>query len=586
MKKIGENLKGHYREVILGPLFKLFEAILELLVPLVMASIIDNGILKNDKSYIVKGGLLLIILAILGIIAAMICQYYAAVAGGYFGRNLRGQIYQHVMRLSGDEVDKYGTGGLITRLTSDANQIQVGINIAIRLATRVPFLALGSIIMALMINVKIGLIFLFSTPFIALVLYIIMKRTVPQYKNIQSGNDTLSRLAGENLEGARVIRAFSREENETQEFASEAEILSRLTKRVGKISALLNPLTSVIVNFAIIAIVWLGAGQVFQGDMQTGAIIALVSYMNQTLLAMIVAANIIVLFTRAIASAKRVAEVLETEPSIVDGAGAIENANAPIIAFQNASYTYHTGARNAIENISFSVEKGTTLGIIGGTGSGKSTLIKLLLRQYDCTSGVVMVQGADVREYKLPVLRGKIGLVPQTAALFTGTVRRNMQISAPKAEDKDIWVALEAAQAAEFVKQMPDRLDSKITEGGKNLSGGQRQRLTIARALVRKPEIVILDDASSALDYATDAALRKSLAILSKTEGLTTVMISQRASALQSAHKIIVLDDGQLAGEGTHEQLSATCEVYKEICASQGMTPKEPEVVQAGEVTK
>lgn len=575
MKLIAKNFKGLYKEIILGPLFKLFEAVLELMVPLVVADIIDTGIRGNNSSYILQRGLLLVLIAVLSVAAAMICQYYAARAAGHFGRGLRNQLFSHVLNFSGPETDEYGTGGLITRLTNDVNQIQTGVNMSIRLATRAPFLAIGSIVMALLIDWKIGLIFLLSTPLIVWVLYAIMKRTVPSYGAIQSGQGALSRLAGENLEGARVIRAFSRQNLENEEFEQAANDLTALTVRVGKISAALAPVTGFIINLAIIGIVWAGAGFVFKGTMQPGTIIALVSYMNQTLLALVVAANLIVLFTRAAASTKRVAQVLDTSPAITSGPGAVEVEGAPALCFNQVDFAYHTGASNALEQINFTLQAGKTLGVIGGTGSGKTTLTNLMQRFYDVTAGEVLLFGVNVKEYTLPQLRQIYGIVPQTASVLGGTIRYNMRMAAPNATEEDIWHALEVAQAAEFVRDTPDGLDTVLEEGGKNLSGGQRQRLTIARALVRKPRFLLLDDSASALDYATDAALRKALAqdAAQQTNGAmrTTMIISQRASTIKNADLILVLDDGRIAASGTHEQLLQSCGVYKEICVSQGL---------------
>ncbi len=574
MKQIAQNFKGKYKEIILGPLFKLLEAIMELFVPLVMASIINNGIIKGDKNYILHGGLLLVLLAVLCICAGMICQYYAAVAAGHFGKGLRRQVFKHVLSLSQNEADIYGPGGLITRITNDVNQIQNGVNMTIRLATRAPFLAVGSVVMAMVVNWKIGLIFLAATPVIGVVLYVVMKKTLPSYGRIQKGQDALSRLSGENLEGARVIRAFSRQEKEQLDYEKQAMDLSVLLMRVGKISAMLNPLTSLITNIAILAIVWFGATFAFNGHLLPGEIIALVSYMNQTLLAMLVAANLVILFTRGLASTKRVADVLELKPTIVDGAGAAEDALAPAIVFENVSFAYHEESETAVEGLNFAIGKGQIVGVIGGTGSGKTTLVNLLMRYYDVTGGSVRVYGANVKDYTLHALRQKIGLVPQTAALFSGSIRRNLQIGAKNATEQEMWDALRLAKAADFVEKMPEKLDSMLVEGGKNLSGGQRQRLTIARALVGKPEIVVLDDSSSALDYATDAALQKGLREQAQARGLTVVMISQRVAALQKADAILVLEDGNLAGQGTHEELLRENEVYQEICASQGVLPQ------------
>lgn len=583
MKKIAENFRGHYKELILGPMFKLLEAVLELLVPLVMASIIDVGIARGDTRYVVTRGLLMLLLGALGVVFAMICQYYAAIVAGQIGQSLRKQTYKHAMALSGADIAPMGAGGLITRLTNDVNQIQTGINMVIRLASRAPFLAIGGIIMALRIDLTIGSIFLVSIPLIVLILYFIMRRTLPSYGKIQSEQDNLSRLSSENLAGVRVIRAFSRQEEEVRGYDAAGNDLTRLTIRVGKLSAALNPLTSVIVNFAIIAIIWLGAGHVFEGRLLTGEVIALVNYMNQTLLALIVAANLVVLFTRALASARRVEAVLEMEPSVAadkDGTLEIpaENTNHPVptASFHDVNFAYYEGADNVLSHISFSLLPGQTVGMIGGTGSGKSTIANLLMRYYDSDSGEVSFRGVDVRRLDPKALRAQIGLAPQKAVLFAGSIRRNLLIAAPDATDADIWHALEVAQGAEFVRKMPGQLDAMVEEGGKNLSGGQRQRLTIAQALVRNPQLLILDDSASALDYATDAALRRALAQERAANPARTILIiSQRAASLKNADHILVLDDGQLAAQGTHEQLLATSSVYQEICHSQGIGTQE-----------
>lgn len=569
MKKIAENFKGHAKELILGPFFKLLEAVLELLVPLVMANIIDVGIRNKDFAYIAKNGAILVLLALLGAAAAMICQYYAAVCGAHFGQRLRRQVYGHVMSLSPQEVDSVGVGGLITRLTNDTNQMQVGVNMAIRLGTRVPFLAIGSIVMAIVINWKIGLVVLASAVLMALVLYAIMHRTIPMYGDIQHKQDEISRLSQENMDGARVVRAFSRQQDEKKNYSAAAAKLTAVMVKVGRISAGLNPLTTLIVNIGIGLIVWWGAGVAFNGGIAPGEIIALVNYMNQTLLALIVAANLIVIFTRAIASGKRISCLLSIQPAIVDGPGAKQDEAAPAIQFSGVNFAYHKGAENALANINFAIQKGETIGIIGGTGSGKTTMMQLILRNYDTDAGSVFVSGDNVKNYTLGALRGKIGMVPQKASLFSGTIRTNLAVGAPHANEEDMWQALEQAQGAEFVRKLPKGLDAPVEEGGKNFSGGQRQRLTIARALVRKPQILILDDSASALDYATDAALRK--ALRAETGGMTTLIISQRAATLMQADKILVLENGNLAGADTHKNLLQSCEVYREICASQGI---------------
>lgn len=575
MQKIIQNFKGHYRQLIAGPAFKLFEAVLELFVPVVMANIIDVGIASGDTQYILVHGLIMLGLGILGFGAAMVCQYYAALAGGGIGRSLRKQVYAHCMKLSGGDISALGVGGLIVRLTGDVNQVQTGINMTIRIGTRAPFLAIGSIIMALRINARIGLVFLASTPLIVLALYGIMKKTLPGYGQVQAAQDTLSQQSSENLSGARVIRAFATQEAEREAYEETSALVTKRMIRVGKISALLNPLTSVIANAAIIVIVWLGAGYVQGGVMLSGEIIALVSYMTQTLLALIAGANLIVLLTRALASARRVNDVLETEPGIVrlerfDAAP--QGGHACLLRFDRVWFGYHSEGEPALSDISFSIAPGEMVGLIGGTGSGKSTILHLIMRYYDVDDGAVFLEGRDIRGMEPGALRSQIGLTPQRAVLFAGTIRHNLMIAAPQATEADLWHALETAQCADFVRKLPGGLDAPVQEGGKNLSGGQRQRLTIARALVRKPRLLILDDATSALDYATDAALRAALEREKQAypeRGI--LLVSQRAASLMRADQILVLDDGRLVGRGTHAQLLRDNDVYREICLSQGL---------------
>ncbi len=610
MKLIAQNAKGHYKEIILGPLFKLLEAILELLVPLVVADMIDAGVMKGDMNYVLTRAGMLVGIAALGVTCAMICQYYAAKAGGAFGRSLRRQLYVHVLRLSPSQAAHFGAGSLSTRLTNDANNIQAGLNMMIRLGTRAPFLAIGSVVMAMYLNPRIGIIFLICTPVVALVLYMIMRYTIPGYEKVQHKQDELSRLSGENLSGIRVIRAFSRQKEEQAQYDDAASGLSLQMMRVGKISAAVNPITNIIVSAAIVCIVWMGAGYAASGDVLPGEVIALVAYMNQVLLALIVAANLTVLFTRALASTRRVAEVLNTQPTIADGIGAQPIEDAPAVEFKDVCFAYHEGAQNALEHISFTAQRGQTIGVIGGTGSGKSSLVNLMVRHYDTSGGEVLIGGQDVRAYKLHELRAQMGVVPQTAALFSGSVRQNLQIANPNASDEEMWQALSDAQAQEFVQQMPnggvdksgdleyvkcekkalssphrrrgedskklnhlyvatpkDGLNAQVHEGGKNLSGGQKQRLCVARALVKAPQILILDDATSALDYTTDAKLRSALKKISQE--CTVFFISQRVDSIKEADRILVMDDGVLAGQGTHEELLRSCEVYREICASQ-----------------
>lgn len=573
MKRLFRYFDGYRKQLILGPVFKLTEAILELFVPLIMASIIDKGIANGDVHFIIGHGVLLLLLGAVGLGCALTCQYFAAVCAHGFGRSLRRDLYRHVFSLSQEQCGKIGTNSLITRLTNDVTQVQTGVNMFIRLAVRAPFLTIGSIVMAFTINAKIASVFLVSTPLIMLVLYLVTKKSLPQYARIQRGQDTIARLSGENLEGARVIRAFSKQEDEIRDFRRAGDDLAALTVRVGRLSALLNPVTSVIVNLAIAAIVWAGAGTAQTGGIEQGEIIALVNYMTQTLLALIVLANIIVVFTKALAGAKRISTVLETESSMPqpkqDGT---EPKGADCIRFSHVSFRYPDAGEDALEDLDFSVKRGQTLGIIGGTGCGKTTTARLLCRAYDASQGTVLINGVSVRERSAAALHKKIGIVPQTPRLFTGTVRSNLTLGAD-VPDAQLWQALEIAQAADFVREKPGALDEPVREGGKNLSGGQKQRLAIARALAKRPEILILDDASSALDYATDAALR--CALREKTQGMTVVMISQRASALKHADRILVLDDGRQCGFGTHEQLLAECSVYREICRSQGIAAKE-----------
>ncbi|MDL2253196.1 ABC transporter ATP-binding protein/permease [Ruminococcaceae bacterium OttesenSCG-928-I18] len=573
MKQIAKCFKGNYREMTLGPLFKLAEAVLELLVPLVTASIIDVGVANGDTAFVLQRGGLLLLLAVLGAAAGLTCQYFAAGAAANFGQHLRRQVFAQVMRLSPAETGHIGTGGLSTRITNDVNQIQAALNMLIRLGTRVPFLAVGGILMAMILNVRAGLIYLAATALITLVLVLVMRHTMPKYGEIQAGQDELFRLGMENLEGVRVIRAFSRQGSEKKTFDASADRLTKLLLRTGKISAALNPAASVAANGAVILVVWLGAGYVHAGTMQTGEVIALVNYMTQVLLALLVAANLIVLFTRAIASVKRVESVLEIQPAVTDGPSAAGRTDAPAFAFKGVEFCYYEGADNALSGLSFEAQPGQTIGVIGGTGSGKSTLVRLLLRHYDVDKGSVEVQGVDVRRYTLPQLHEKIGVVPQKTILFSGTIRTNLQMAAPNADEKALWDALRAAQATDFVRQKKEGLDTPLGEGGAGLSGGQRQRLAIARALVRRPEILILDDAASALDYATEAALRRALKALAAESGnrMTTLLISQRVAAIRQADVILVLDEGRLVGKGVHESLLRENELYREICASQGI---------------
>lgn len=576
MKALFANFRGYYPQLILGPLFKLLEAVLELMVPLLVANIIDVGIASGDRAYVLRQGLFLLLLAVLGMAAATTCQYFASVAAFGFGASLRRQVFRHILTLSGHETDAIGSGSLITHITNDVNQVQNGVNMFIRLATRAPFLAIGSIVMAFVLNARIALIFLAATPLIILVLYQVMKRTLPDYARIQQRQEHLGTLTGENLEGARVIRAFSRQESEMQDFSNASDALSALTIRVGRISAALNPLTYVIANFGIMFILWFGARFANQGLILSGDVFAMVNYMTQTLLALIVLANLIVQFTRAAASARRLSTLLSTESSIQGQSVSADTTKNSFLSFENVDFSFSgPEGKNVLQQITFTAQKGQTIGVIGGTGCGKTTLANLILRFYDVTGGRVLLDGKDVRSYSLEELRKRIGYVPQKVALFSGTIRSNLLLGAPDADDTELWTALRTAQAQAFVQEKPEKLDAPVEEGGKNFSGGQRQRLTIARALAKKPSLLILDDSSSALDFATDAALRR--ALKQETSGMTVLLISQRASAVKDADLILVMDEGRIAGQGRHAELLYSCPVYREICISQ-------KLVQANDV--
>lgn len=568
MFKLLKYLKGYIPQSIIAPLFKFLEASFELAVPIVMANIIDIGIKNNDEGYVYKMGLILVLLGVFGLAAAITAQYFAAKAALGFGTALRRDFYRHLNTLSHAEIDKIGAPTMITRVTNDINQAQTGVNMFLRLFLRSPFIVIGSIVMCLTVSPSLTLIFGIAAPVIGLIIYLIMTNTIPKYKHIQSRLDRVSLLTRENLSGVRVIRAFSRQKNEKEDFEVETGELLKAQIRAGRVSALLNPLTFAVVNLAIAAILWFGGGSVDSGAITQGELIALVNYMNQILLALIVVANLIIILTKSGASASRINDIFALTPSVTDENNAPQEAvhGAPAVEFKNVTFAYHKD-KPTLENISISVKKGETLGIVGGTGSGKSTFVNLIPRFYDITEGELLIDGNDVRKYPLSQLRGKIGIVPQRAVLFKGTIRTNMQWGNRNATDEEIWDALETAQAAEFVKKLPDGIDSAVEQGGRNFSGGQRQRLTIARAVVMKPEIIILDDSSSALDFATDAALRSALARdLSES---TVLIVSQRASGVKHADKIIVLDDGRTAGIGTHKELFESCGVYREICLSQ-----------------
>ena len=568
MKKLLRFLKGYERESFLAPLFKMLEATFELIVPLVVANIMDIGIKNQDNAYIWHQCVLMVLLGVIGLVCSLTAQYFSAKAAMGFSTALRREMFAHISKLSYRELDKLGTPTLVTRITNDVNQAQTGVNMVLRLFLRSPFIVVGAVIMSFTIDVKIGFIFLIAVPLISIVIYGIMRTTVPIYKKAQSSLDRISLITRENHVGARVVRAFGRQKEEYKEFAEINDDYTRVQIRAGKISALLNPATTVIMNFAIIGILWHGSKEVSVGILTQGEVVALVNYMNQILIALIALANLIVAVTKALASGVRLNEVLDTQPSLTDEGSSVqtENKKAPRVAFENVSFTYAGSKEPALSHISFTAEPGETIGIIGGTGCGKSTLVNLIPRFYDASAGTVKVDGNIVRNYPFSQLRKEIGMVPQQAVLFKGTIRDNMKWGKEDATEEEIQQALTIAQASDFVNSKPEGLDTMVNQGGSNLSGGQRQRLTIARALVGSPEILIMDDSASALDFATDAALRHAI---HQTKGMTVFIVSQRATSIKQADKILVLDDGQLVGTGTHKELMESCEVYREICLSQ-----------------
>lgn len=568
MRYLTRYLKDFKKELILGPAFKLIEAIFELIVPLVMAKIIDVGITSGNTGYILRMGGLMLLLGAVGLCCTLVCQYMAACASQGFGTKVRSGLFAHINSLSHAEIDYFGTPSLITRLTNDVNQLQVAVAMLIRLVVRAPFLVIGAAVMAMLLDWKLALIFLIVIPLVALTLYLVMAKSVPFYKAIQKKLDRLSLITRENLSGVRVIRAFSKQKTEQRRFDEANSDLLRASVNVGKISALLNPATSIILNGAIVAIIWFGAMRVDAGSLSQGQIIAFVNYMTQILLALVVVANLVVIFTKAAASAARVQEVFETAASVRE-----YSANAPALSpsgaleWKNVSFSYHGTDEKALSNINLTVRPGETVGIIGGTGSGKSTLVNLIPRFYDVTEGEITLGGVDIRKLPFSVLRGKIGVVPQRAALFSGTLMENMKWRKEDASEEEIRAALDVAQASEFVSRMPNGLQTEILQGGKNLSGGQRQRLTIARALVGQPDILILDDSASALDFATDARLRA--ALRENCRDKMVFLVSQRVNTVRQADQIVVLDDGEIVGCGTHAELLQGCGVYREICLSQ-----------------
>ena len=560
-------LKNYKKESIIGPLFKLLEVCFELIVPLITANIIDVGIRRGDLGYILARGGILVFMGVLGLTCSLTAQYFAAKASVGFGTEVRHDLFAHIQRLSYAEVDKIGSATLVTRMTSDINQAQSGVNLVLRLFLRSPFVVVGAVVMSFTISVRLSVIFLIAVPVLALIIYGIMVITIPLYRKVQKWVDQVLLSTRENLAGIRVVRAFCTQKKEQEEFEEKCSGLFGEQIHVGKISACMNPMTYVVVNAATIAIVWYGGFQVDAGAVTQGEIIALVNYMSQILLALVALANLILSFTKAMASGDRIMEVFDLKPGIISGEGKKGEDQTYAVEMENVQFSYTKDAAPALSDIHLKIRQGETVGIIGGTGSGKSTLVQLIGRFYDADQGRVKVFGTDVKDYDLQELRSKIGMVPQRAVLFHGTIRENLKVGKENASEKEMYEALKTAQALEVAESKEDGLDAMISEGGKNLSGGQRQRLTIARALVRKPQILILDDSASALDFATDARLRR--ALKEDTENMTVFLVSQRVSSLMHADRILVLEDGEPAGMGTHEELLKTCQVYREICRSQ-----------------
>ena len=574
------------RYMVIGPACKLIEVIFDLLTPLVIAQMIDKGIGSHDVNAVIHYGMVLGAMAVIGISFTLVCQKMAALTSQGMGTDIRGALYEHINKLSYAELDRFGTPSLITRITNDVNQVQLAVALGVRMLIRWPFLAVGSMVAALAIDLKLGVIFLICTPAIGLVFWFVMARCIPYYKQLQAKLDRIALICREGLSGARVVRAFVREGHERERFAQAADDQARVAIAVGKLSSILNPVTFLVMNLGVCAILWVGGIQVNVGELTQGQVMAFVNYMTQTLTSIVYVANLVVVFTKASASASRINEVLNCEPSITDegnqpvalpepsdlAGGAVP---VPALSFDHASFSFGAGAANAVSDVTLELPPGKTLGIIGGTGSGKSTLVSLIPRLYDVSTGRVSVMGADVHTWPLDQLRSVVATVPQRASLVSGTIRSNLTWRDEAATDEELWAALDMAQASEFVRDKPQGLDAPVEAGGKNFSGGQRQRLTIARALVGSPQILIMDDSASALDFKTDAALRHAIrerSVRGAAEGglpLTTVIVSQRVSTVRDADMICVLDHGSVAGLGTHDELYATCQLYREICQSQ-----------------
>ena len=574
------------RYMVIGPACKLIEVIFDLLTPLVIAQMIDKGIGSHDVSAVIHYGMVLAAMAVIGISFTLVCQKMAALTSQGMGTDIRGALYKHINKLSYAELDRFGTPSLITRITNDVNQVQLAVALGVRMLIRWPFLAVGSMVAALAIDLKLGIIFLICTPAIGLVFWFVMARCIPYYKQLQAKLDRIALICREGLSGARVVRAFVREDHERKRFAEAADDQAHTAIAVGKLSSILNPVTFLVMNLGVCAILWVGGIQVNVGELTQGQVMAFVNYMTQTLTSIVYVANLVVVFTKASASASRINEVLNCEPSITDEGNqpvalpepselAGGSAPVPALSFDHASFSFGAGAANAVSDVTLKLPLGKTLGIIGGTGSGKSTLVSLIPRLYDASAGSVSVMGADVRAWPLDQLRRVVATVPQRASLVSGTIRSNLTWRDEAATDEELWAALDMAQASEFVRNKPQGLDAPVEAGGKNFSGGQRQRLTIARALVGSPQVLIMDDSASALDFKTDAALRHAIrerSVRGAAEGglpLTTVIVSQRVSTVRDADMICVLDHGSVAGLGTHDELYTTCQLYREICQSQ-----------------
>lgn len=574
------------RYMVIGPACKLIEVIFDLLTPLVIAQMIDKGIGSHDVNAVIHYGMVLGAMAVIGISFTLVCQKMAALTSQGMGTDIRGALYEHINKLSYAELDRFGTPSLITRITNDVNQVQLAVALGVRMLIRWPFLAVGSMVAALAIDLKLGMIFLICTPAIGLVFWFVMARCIPYYKQLQAKLDRIALICREGLSGARVVRAFVREDHERERFAQAADDQANTAIAVGKLSSILNPVTFLVMNLGVCAILWVGGIQVNVGELTQGQVMAFVNYMTQTLTSIVYVANLVVVFTKASASASRINEVLNCEPSITDGGNQpfalpepseLTGDATPIsaLSFDHASFSFGAGAANAVDDVTLELPLGKTLGIIGGTGSGKSTLVSLIPRLYDASTGSVSVMGADVRTWPLDQLRHVVATVPQRASLVSGTIRSNLTWRDEAATDEELWAALDMAQASEFVRNKPQGLDAPVEAGGKNFSGGQRQRLTIARALVGSPQILIMDDSASALDFKTDAALRHAIrerSVCGAAAGglpLTTVIVSQRVSTVRDADMICVLDHGSVAGLGTHDELYATCQLYREICQSQ-----------------